>query len=376
MENKEKIILTVLVVAIVVIAGAAAVVVSNDNDSKSTDSLYDVSGTKVKSIDNVESITAASPSTVDLICYLGYGNLLKCVANYSSNPDIPSTVTKCGSYSNPDTDAISTANSTLTILDASGRNAARACETLRSSGMDNVYLFYGSDDGVDGVYTNVEMLGILLGCEEKADNTVTTMKSQVSALGNATSGAATADVLITTGFGRCRTDSDGNFTSLSDVTSGIYSAGASSTLAGFAKQVSNVEFPLSGSGWSALDSDFISTKTADVDVIFIVWSNATAPNAEAYQSFVNALKADDAWSNCGAVQQGHIVFITGTTASDLSRNTPYTIDDLGLLSLYFNTECFSSTAGGSSMSFSDLPTVVTDGNVDNVLKFSTYIVRA
>lgn len=371
MDKNEKTIIAVLVVIVIIIAGAAAIVYSSNDDDDNSNTLYDASGTRVKAIGSVDTITTASPSTADLICYLGYGSRLVCVANYSTNADIPATVTKCGSYSNPDTDAISTADATLTILDASGKRAATACETLRASGMENVYLFYGSDDGVDGVYSNLRILGLLLGCEDLTDSTITKMQNQVSELSSFTDSADTANVLITTGFGRCKTDSSGNFESLSDLTSGIYSAGSSSTLAGFSKLVSNCSFPLSGSGWASLDSDFISTKTADVDTIFILWSNATAPNATAYSSFVSALQDNDVWKNCGAVQSGHIVFITGDAASDLSRNTPYTIDDLGLLSLYFNTGCFAQSPGGQALSFSDLPGVVTDDNLQTVLKYST-----
>ena len=364
--------IAIIAVIIVAVAGVSAVVLLNNNNGSSGYSIKDAADTEVVSAGEVTSITAASPSAADLFCYMGYGSLLKCVANYSSNKDIPATVTQCGSYSNPDTDAISNANSTVTILDASGSKATQAYNTLKESGMKNIYLFYGSDDGVDGVYNNVKIIGKIMGKESEATDLINKMKSNVSALSDKVSKGTEKSVIVTTGFGALSTDSNGAFVGLdsADLKSYIYAAGADSTLLGLMKQTAKVSSPVAGKAWAPLDSDFISTKTGSVDVLIIVWTGSVAPTDAEYDKFVTKLKADDAWSNCKAVNDGNVIFISDLTASNLSRTTPYTIEDLAVTSLYVNCECFSKTAGGAALGLGDISHVLTDSNKETLVSYT------
>ena len=367
MSTKVVAILAVVLVAVAG-AGAAVVLLGNSNDG---DKLVDASGTEVVAYADATSITAASPSLVDLVCYMESPTLLKCVAKSSSNPAMPTGLPQCGKYSDPDTDAISNANSDITLLDASGSKAAAACKTLRDAGMKNVYLFYGSDDGVDGVYKNVEMVGKILGKDTLASEIITKMKDEIANLNSKTANATTRNVIVTTGWGSLAADSSGAFTNLDsvDLKSGVYAAGKDSTLMGLMKSACKVDTVPAGSSWAALDSDMISTQTGSVDAIIILWYT-TAPTATECAKFVTKLQNDVAWQNCKAVQDGNVFFFTGSLNSNLSRTTPYTIEDLAICSLFVNPECFSATSGGAALSLSDLPKTVYDSQKEGLTGYT------
>lgn len=365
-------IIAIIAVAVIAVAGVSAVVLLNNHgNGGSSEEIKDAADNTVVFAE-VNTITAASPSAADLICYMGFGSKLKCVANYSSNAAIPAGVTKCGSYSNPDTDAISNANSDLTILDASGSKAKTAYETLKSAGMKNIYLFYGSDDGVNGVYNNVKIIGKVMGKESEAQTLVNTMKSNLSDLNSKIQKGTEKSVIVTTGFGTLATDTNGVFTNLEsvDLAAGIYAAGSSSTLMGLMKETAKVNSPKAGTSWTALDSDFISTGTGNVDILIIIWSNATAPTQAEYDKFIDKMQANVAWGNCKAVQQENVVFICDLTASNLSRTTPYTVDDLAVTSLYVNPECFSTTSGGAALALGDFSKILTDSNKETLVGYT------
>ena len=363
-------IVAIIAVVLVAVAGAGAAVVLMGNPNNG-DKLVDASGTEVVAYAGVESITAASPSLVDLVCYMGNGSLLTCVAKSSSNPLMPAGLPQCGKYSDPDTDAISNANANVTLLDASGSKASTACKTLRDAGMKNVYLFYGSDDGVEGVYKNVEMIGKIFGKETLANETITKMKDEIANLNSKTANATTRNVIVTTGWGSLAANTDGEFTNLDsvDLKSGVYAAGKDSTLMGLMKAACKVDTVLPGTGWAALDSDMISTQTGSVDAIIILWYT-TAPTAGECTKFVNKLKEDTAWQNCKAVDDGNVFFFTQSLNSNLSRTTPYTIEDLAICSLFVNPECFSATSGGAALSFSDLPKTVYDAQKEDLTGYT------
>ena len=355
MNNTQ--IIAIVAVALVAIGGVTAAVLLMNGNNDGYD-IKDAADVDVVSAGEVNTITAASPTATDLFCYLGYAEKLKCVSTSNTNPLIPAGVTTCGSYSKPDTDAISTANSDVTILDASGKNARAAYTTLKDSGMKNIYLIFGSDDGVESIYTNIKIIGKIMGDEKKANDTVKEMKDRVSKLSENVSNGTSKNVLILTGWGSIKVNASGEFTGLTDenLTKNVYAAGAGTTFLGLLKQTCKCDTPLEGSSWVPLDSDFISTKTGNVDLIIVLWTGA-GPNENQVPLLVDAAKANAAWSNCKAVQDGNIVFMTQLTGSNLQRMTPYTIDDLRVVSVYIHPECYSKTSGGAAMTLADLSKV-------------------
>ncbi|MDO5853980.1 MAG: ABC transporter substrate-binding protein, partial [Thermoplasmata archaeon] len=300
----------IVAVVVIVIAAAAAYVVLNNNGSNNTPgSMTDAAGNEIVVPSNVETITAASPSIADVVCYLGYYDKIVCVSDYCTNSLIPSSVTSCGSYTRPDSDAISTANATVTFIDGSGSSAVEVYNTLRGAGM-NVILMYGSDDGAEGAYKNVEIVGYVMGGYSAAEDVVDKMKSTISSLADNTSGAETTNMIISTGLGSLSVDSDGNWTNLDSFTgSGVYLAGNGSTLNTLCGLVSEASNPVSGSSWVSADTDMISTSLADTEVMFVLWTNKNAvPNETAIEQLYEKLN-ETAWANVGAVQNKNIVFI-------------------------------------------------------------------
>jgi ABC-type Fe3+-hydroxamate transport system substrate-binding protein len=369
MKKKQMYAIAAVVIIAVAAIGIYFAIPKNSDDGPT--SMVDAAGNEIVIPSTVVSITAASPSIADIVCYMGYGSKIVCVSNYCSNSEIPSTVTTCGSYSNPDGDAISTADATITLIDGSNAKAVTVYETLKASGM-NVVLMYGATSTISGTYSNVEIIGFLMKDYNSAEDLVDDMKGDVSSLADSTDGSSQTTVLISTGLGSLAIDSEGNFTNLSSFDgSKIYIAGSTSAICSMANAVSNMITPMSGSGWVAADTDWISTSTSDVDVLIVLWTNkASMPNEAAIEALIAQMK-NTAWANCGAVQSGNIVFIGGDAGSDLSRVTPYTIErGLPMLSLYINPECYSATSGGSALSFNDLPKTVDNTNFSALLKYT------
>lgn len=371
MEKKQMYAIAAVVIIAVAAVGIYFAIPKNNDDNNNPTSLIDAAGNEIVIPDTVTSITAASPSIADILCYMGYGSKIICVSNYCSNSEIPSTVTTCGSYSNPDTDAISTADATITLIDGSNSKAVTAYETLKASGM-NVILMYGATSTIEGTYSNVEIIGFIMDDYSYAEDLISDMKGEVSSLADATSEASEVSALISTGLGSLTIDSEGNFTNLSSFDgSKIYLAGASSAICSMTSAVSSMTTSATGSGWVVADTDWISTSTADVDIIIVLWTNkASMPNDSAIAALIEQMK-NTAWANCGAVQSGNIVFIGGDVGSDLSRVTPYTIErGLPVMSLYINAECYSATNGGSVLSLSDLPKYVDNTNISTLVKYT------
>ena len=366
MKNSNALI-AIVVVAIVAIAAAAAFSVNQGEDPEAA-TIVDAAGNKIEAPAGAITITAASPSIADIVCYMGYADKLVSVSKNCTNPLIPSDVVLCGSYSNPDTDAISTVDATITFIDNSNTKAVTAYETLVAAGQ-NVVLLYGSDDTFYGLYKNIEIIGTLMGEESKADDIVEELKDEISALRAKTLSAPTTTALVTTGFGTLATDANGAFTNLDAVTgAGVYAAGKDSLVFSLAGKTSNTTTPVSG-GWNPLDSDYVSTSTADADVLIILWTNKLSePTDVEVGKFIEKLKTT-AWANCGAVQNGNVFFLSDTTGSDLSRSTPYTVlDSLPILTLYLNPGCFSDS--GNPLSWETLPTCVTDDNRASLVAYT------
>lgn len=370
MDKKQTIAIVAVIIIVVAAIGAFAVLNKGEKDP-TPDSMVDAAGNEIKVPDEVKTITAASPSIADVVCYLGYGNNLVCVSKYCTNSAIPSTVTLCGSYSSPDSDAISTANADVTFIDGSGTKAKEVYESLRTTGM-NVVLVYGSDDGAEGAYLNVDIVGYVMKDYKKADGIVDEMKDTIESLGESTAKADETVVVFSTGLSKLATDKDGNWTNLDSFDgSGVYIAGNASTLSELASNVSKMRNPISGSSWVPADSDLISTSMGDVDVLVVLWTNkASVPNDAAVSSLIDKMKTT-AWANCGAVKDGNIVFIAGDAGSDLSRVTPYTVlNALPMLSVYLNPECYSATSGGKALTLDDLPTSVDNSNIQKIIGYS------
>ena len=94
------------------------------------------------------------------------------------------------------------------------------------------------------------------------------------------------------------------------------------------------------------------------------------PNDSAVSALIEKLKTT-AWANCGAVNSGNIVFIGETVGSDLSRVTPYTVENgLPILSLYINPESYSAVSGGESLSLDDLPFCIDDNNSSELIQYT------
>ncbi len=236
----------------------------------------------------------------------------------------------------------------------------------------NVVLIYGSDDGAEGAYLNVDIVGYVMKDYKKADGIVNEMKDTIKSLGENTAKADETVVVISTGLSKLATDENGNWTNLDSFDgSGVYIAGSASTLSELASSVSKMRNPISGSSWVAADSDLISTSMGDVDVLVVLWTNkASVPNDAAVSSLIEKMNTT-AWANCSAVKDGNIVFIAGDAGSDLSRVTPYTVlNALPMLSVYLNPECYSATSGGKALTLDDLPTSVDNSNIQKIIGYS------
>ena len=374
--NKTQIIAIVAVAAIAIGGVTAAIILMNNGNNYGYD-IKDAADVEVVSAGDVKSITAASPTATDIFCYLGYADKLKCVSTSNTNPLIPEGVTTCGSYSKPDTDAISTANSDVTILDASGKNAKAAYTSLKEAGMKNIYLIFGSDDGVESIYTNIKIIGKIMGDEKKASDTVNEMKDKVSKYTENVSKGTSKNVLVLTGWGSgIKVNASGEFTGLTDenLTKSVYAAGKTTTLMGLLDSTCKCSTTLEGSSWLALDSDFISTKTANIDLIIVLWTGNGPKDDAEVNKLIDMAKVNAAWSNCKAVNDGNVVFVTQLTGSNLQRMTPYTINDLGIATVYIHPECYSKTSGGAAMTLADLPKVVNSANRDTIVGYSANVV--
>lgn len=301
---------------------------------------------------------------------MGYGSKIVAVSTSCTNPLIPAGTPTVGSYTSPDTDGISNANATVTFIDGSNTKAVDVYETLRSAGM-LVIMMYGSSDTVDGIYKNVEIVGKIMKGNSYED-LVSDLKNEVSILSKATQNASSTRILVSTGLGTLATDGSGNFTNLSSFSgSGVYLAGVGSAICSMTAEVGSMTTPVQGSGWTAADTDFISTSMSNVDVLLVLWTNKNSmPNENAILDLIQKMKGT-AWANCGAVTNGNIIFIGGDAGSDLSRVTPYTVHNgLPILSLYINPECYSATSGGSALSISDLPSCVDNTNLSLLVGYT------
>jgi len=360
-------------IAIACVVTAAAVctyIVLSDNESAAEEFIVDAAGNEIGIPNSIGSITAASPSIADIVCYMGYGSKIVAVSTSCTHPDIPSGTPTVGSYTNPSTDGISTANADVTFIDGSNTNAVNAYNTLRSAGM-RVIMMFGSRDTADGIYKNVEIIGKVMK-DTSWEGIVTDLKAEVALLKEITANAPTTRILLSTGLGTLTTNSSGDFTDLTGFTgAGVYLAGIDSAVMSMVSGVSKMTTPVSGSGWTAADTDFISTSTGNVDMLIVLWTNKPAmPNSTAIASLIDKMQGMASWGNCGAVKNGNIVFIGGDAGSDLSRVTPYTVyNGLTLMSLYVNPGCYSLTSGGAPLTLSSLPQCV-DSNLTTLVGYT------
>lgn len=325
--------------------------------------MVDAAGNQIKKLNGVDSITGCSSSIVDTICYMGYGDKLVGVVSYCNNPLIPADVKICGSYYSPDTDAISTVNADVSFLDNSGSGSKAAYDTLKASGM-NVVLTFGSDDGYEGIYKNIEIFGYIFGCEDKADDIIDEMRGSVEDISEKTKSASPTKVIITTGLGSLwGVDENGNFDSISSFDgSGVYAAGVESTASELISKVAKINNPVGGNSWSPLDTDYVSTQTSDVEVILVTWGDS-APNADAHAKLIEQMKKT-AWANCAAVQNGNVIFVCEKANDDISRTTPYTVfNSLPVMSLYMNPECYKAPSG-ETLTLDDLPYFIDNSNYE------------
>ncbi|MBP3385975.1 MAG: ABC transporter substrate-binding protein [Candidatus Methanomethylophilaceae archaeon] len=360
MDSKK--IIAVAAVAIIAIAACAVIFTNGDDDSDSK-TMVDAAGNQIKKLNGVDSITGCSSSIVDTICYMGYGDKLVGVVSYCNNPLIPADVKICGSYYSPDTDAISTVNADVSFLDNSGSGSKAAYDTLKASGM-NVVLTFGSDDGYEGIYKNIEIFGYIFGCEDKADDIIDEMRDSVEDISENTKSASPTKVIITTGLGSLwGVDENGNFDSISSFDgSGVYAAGVESTASELISKVAKINNPVGGNSWSPLDTDYISTQTSDVEVILVTWGDS-APNADAHAKLIEQMKKT-AWANCAAVQNGNVIFVCEKANDDISRTTPYTVfNSLPVMSLYMNPECYKAPSG-ETLTLDDLPYFIDNSNYE------------
>ena len=371
MEDKK--LYAIVVVAILAVAAfgtGAYALLSDKNGGSVPGVITDAAGNEIEVPDTINTITAASPSIADIVCYMGYGSKIVAVSTSCTHPDIPEGTPTVGSYSKPDTDGISTANADVTFIDGSSTTAVTTYNTLRAAGM-TVVLLYGATDTVDGIYNNVEIVGTIMK-NTSYKETVSSFKEEVSSLKNSTSTASKTITLLSTGLSTLATDGEGNFTNLDDFTGdGVYIAGKDAAVNSMAASVSNMTTPVSGSGWTKADTDFLSTSTGDVDLLIVLWTNKSSmPNESAIGQLIDKMKTTG-WANCGAVDSGNIVFIGGDVGSDLSRVTPYTVyNGLPVLSLYINSGSYSKTQGGQALSFSDLPHCVDNTNLSTLVGYT------
>ena len=71
------------------------------------------------------------------------------------------------------------------------------------------------------------------------------------------------------------------------------------------------------------------------------------------------------------LKNGNIFFIGGDVGSDLSRATPYTIENgLPILSLLINPDAFSATSGGSPLTWNDLPCSIDNSNTSKLVDYT------
>ena len=368
MENKQ---LYVVGIVVILVAASIGVFFIMSGDDEGAGSFTDAAGNEINIPDNIESITAASPSIVDILCYMGYAEKIIAVSTSCSHPDLPGGLTTVGSYSNPNTDGISAADATVTFIDGSGNNGKAAYNTLRDSGMF-VIMMYGSNDTFEGIFKNVEIVGKVMK-NSSYEGIISDLKKEIAYLDAATAGSLHKSIMITTGLGSSlTTDASGNFVNLDTFNgSGVYAAGMDSAICGMANAVSKMTSPASGSGWPQLDTDFISTSTGSVDIIIVLWTNKPAlPTEAAINELVTKMKGMSHWGNCGAVKAGNIVFVGGDAGSDLSRVTPYTVyRGLPALSLYINPDAYSKTDGGAALKLSDLPKCI-DTNLSTLIGYT------
>jgi len=367
METKQ-----LYVVAIVAVLAVASIgvyfIMSGDEDG--TGSFTDAAGNEISIPDNVESITAASPAIADIVCYMGYASKIVAVSTSCTHPDIPAGVPTVGSYTSPNTDGISAIDADVTFIDGSGNNGKAAYNTLRDAGMF-VVLMYGANDTIDGVYKNIEITGKVLK-DGSYEDIIDGLRTEIGSLNAATSDASRKTIMIATGLGNLATDASGNFSNIDAWTgSGVYAAGFDAAVCSMAAATSKMNSPVSGSGWAALDSDYVSTRTGGVDILIVLWTNKLSmPSDAAIDGLLTKMKGMSDWGNCGAVKSGNIVFIGGDAGSDLSRVTPYTVyRGLPVLSLYINPDAYSKTDGGAALTLAGLPKCV-DTNLDVLVGYT------
>jgi ABC-type hemin transport system, periplasmic component len=368
MENKQLYVIGIVAVLVAASIGVFFIMSGDDNDSGS---FIDAAGNEIMIPDNVESITAASPSIADIVCYMGYGSKIVAVSTSCTHPDIPAGTPTVGGYSSPSTDGISTANATVTFIDGSGNNAKAAYNTLREAGM-LVVMMYGSTDTVNGIYNNVEIVGKIMKNSDY-EELISDLKDEVELLRVATENGAQTNIMITTGLGNLAIDSSGNFSNLDAWTgAGVYAAGIDAALNSMAASISRMNTPLSGSGWVQLDTDYISTSTGNVNTLIVLWTNKVAmPTDAAVAALLAKMSTMPDWGNCGVIDTENIMFIGGDVGSDLSRVTPYTVyNGLPILSLYINPGCYSMTNGGVALTFADLPSFVDETNMATLVGYT------
>ena len=129
-------------------------------------------------------IVTAAPSVTELAFALGLGDTVVAVDQYSNYPPEAASKVSIGSYIDPDLEAVVGAKPDLVLV--TGVHLARIVPALEARNIPALVL---DASNIEGVYTDILLLGRATGRRDRAESLVDSLRGRVAAVGRAVAGA-------------------------------------------------------------------------------------------------------------------------------------------------------------------------------------------
>ncbi|MGL5677766.1 MAG: ABC transporter substrate-binding protein [Cellulosilyticaceae bacterium] len=138
-----------------------------------TDSL----GVEVTVAEEPQRIVSLAPSTTEILYFLGVEEKIVGRTKYCSYPESLSEVAEIGGTSDPNVEAVIDLNPDLVV--ASTHTSEEVMAKLREVGIPVAFL--NEQESVEGTYSAIENIGLLIGAQTKAEEVVESMKASIAA---------------------------------------------------------------------------------------------------------------------------------------------------------------------------------------------------
>lgn len=136
-----------------------------------------------------ERIVSLAPSTTELLYALGVGDRVVGVTDYDNYPPEVEDVPKVGGYKGANVEAITAQKPDLVL--ASNHSGKEEMEAIENMGIPVVVL---DAIDIDGIYESIRLLGQITGSEEKGEEIINEMETEINKVKEKVEGLPTKDV--------------------------------------------------------------------------------------------------------------------------------------------------------------------------------------